>query len=81
MALRSKKAVITLAGVLFVGALVLVPRLGTEFAPELEEGTINIRVTLAPSSNLETALEVAPKLEKILMSFPNHLRTQPHWTS
>ncbi|NWO01376.1 MAG: efflux RND transporter permease subunit [Idiomarinaceae bacterium] len=70
VALRSKKAVITLAGVLFVGALVLVPRLGTEFAPELEEGTINIRVTLAPSSNLETALEVAPKLEKILMSFP-----------
>jgi cobalt-zinc-cadmium resistance protein CzcA len=70
VALRSKKAVITLASVLFVGALVLVPRLGTEFAPELEEGTINIRVTLAPSSNLETALEVAPKLEKILMSFP-----------
>lgn len=70
IALGSKKAVIALAGVLFVGALMLVPRLGTEFAPELEEGTINIRVTLAPSSNLETALEVAPKLEKILMSFP-----------
>ena len=69
-ALRSKKLIVSVAAVLFVGALLLVPRLGTEFAPELEEGTINIRVTLAPSSNLETALEVAPKLEKILMSFP-----------
>ena len=69
-ALHSKKLIVSVAAVLFVGALLLVPRLGTEFAPELEEGTINIRVTLAPSSNLETALEVAPKLEKILMSFP-----------
>jgi cobalt-zinc-cadmium resistance protein CzcA len=69
-ALAGKKVVITLASVLFVGALLLVPRLGTEFAPELEEGTINIRVTLAPSSNLETALAVAPKLEQVLMAFP-----------
>ncbi|RDK82500.1 UNVERIFIED_ORG: cobalt-zinc-cadmium resistance protein CzcA [Idiomarina abyssalis] len=69
-ALHSKKLIVSVAAILFIGALLLVPRLGTEFAPELEEGTINIRVTLAPSSNLETALEVAPKLEKILMSFP-----------
>jgi cobalt-zinc-cadmium resistance protein CzcA len=38
--------------------------------PELEEGTINLRVTLAPSSSLDTALEVAPKLEAMLMEFP-----------
>ena len=38
--------------------------------PELEEGTINLRVTLAPSSSLDTALEVAPKLEAKLMEFP-----------
>ena len=48
----------------------LVPQLGTEFAPELEEGTINLRVTLAPSASLDTALQVAPKLEQILLSFP-----------
>merc|ERR1712000_756116 len=40
------------------------------FVPELEEGTINLRVTLAPSSSLDTALEVAPKLEAKLMEFP-----------
>ena len=53
-----------------VAAGVVLPRLGTEFVPELEEGTINLRVTLAPSSSLDTALEVSPKLENILMGFP-----------
>jgi cobalt-zinc-cadmium resistance protein CzcA len=48
----------------------MVPFLGTEFVPELEEGTINVRVTLAPSSSLDTALEVAQKLEHQLMMFP-----------
>lgn len=45
-------------------------QIGTEFVPELEEGTINLRVTLAPSASLETALDVAPKLERILLTFP-----------
>jgi len=51
-------------------AIYTVPKIGTEFVPELEEGTINIRVTLAPSSSLNTALLVAPKLEKMLLEFP-----------
>lgn len=51
-------------------ALWLLPRLGTEFVPELEEGTINLRTTLAPSTSMETALEVAPKLEAMLLEFP-----------
>lgn len=44
-------------------------RLGTEFVPELEEGTLNIRVTLVPSASLETALGVAERLEAALMDF------------
>ena len=55
---------------LLLGALLLLPRLGSEFVPELEEGTINLRVTLAPSSSLNTALSVAPKLEAMLLAFP-----------
>ncbi|TMO91398.1 CusA/CzcA family heavy metal efflux RND transporter, partial [Pseudoalteromonas sp. S3178] len=45
-------------------------KIGTEFVTELEEGTINLRVTLAPSASLETALNVAPELEKMLLTFP-----------
>ncbi|HEA16494.1 MAG TPA: efflux RND transporter permease subunit [Pseudoalteromonas prydzensis] len=69
-AMTARKTVIAIAGVLVVVAGVLLPQLGTEFVPELEEGTINLRVTLAPSASLDTALTVAPKLEAILLEFP-----------
>jgi cobalt-zinc-cadmium resistance protein CzcA len=67
------KLVIVSALSLFLFTLALVPRLGTEFVPELEEGTLNIRVTLSPSASLETALELTPKLEAMLLSFPEVL--------
>lgn len=68
--LASPKVVIFSALLLFAMSIVLVPRLGTEFVPELEEGTINLRVTLAPTASLGTSLDVAPKLEAILLEFP-----------
>ncbi|MEW8149552.1 MAG: CusA/CzcA family heavy metal efflux RND transporter [Candidatus Thiodiazotropha endolucinida] len=70
MALKASWLVVTIALLLFTAAIVLLPRLGTEFVPELEEGTLNIRTTLAPSTSLETALSVSHKLEAILMRFP-----------
>ena len=70
LALAAKWLVVAIALALFAGAIALVPQLGTEFVPELEEGTINLRVTLAPSASLDTALGVAAKLEERLMAFP-----------
>ena len=72
-ALARRKRVVFSAVALFAASLALVPFLGTEFVPELEEGTLNIRVTLAPSSSLETSLRVAEKLEARLMIFPEVL--------
>ena len=69
-AMGHSKMVVGVAAVMVIAAALVLPRLGTEFVPELEEGTINLRVTLAPSSSLDTALEVAPKLEAKLMEFP-----------
>ncbi len=69
-ALQKKSLVIKTSIGLFVASLILVPFLGTEFVPELEEGTINIRVTLAPSSSMNTALKVADQMERVLMRFP-----------
>ncbi|OUS00596.1 cytochrome-c peroxidase [Gammaproteobacteria bacterium 42_54_T18] len=69
-ALENTKVVIGSTIVLLASALLLLPQLGTEFVPELEEGTINLRATLAPSSSLETAVDVAPKLEAMLLEFP-----------
>ena len=69
-ALENKRLVVISSIVLFIGSLILVPFLGTEFVPELEEGTLNIRTTLAPSSSLATSLKVASKIEASLLSFP-----------
>ena len=72
-ALERRRLVVGTALGLFAASLALVPFLGTEFVPELEEGTINVRVTLAPSSSLDTALGVAQKLEQQVMTFPEAL--------
>ncbi|WP_417624434.1 efflux RND transporter permease subunit [Paremcibacter congregatus] len=72
-ALARGRRVMSAAGIIFVLSMGLVPYLGTEFVPELEEGTLNIRVTLAPSSSLDTSLEVAKVLEGRLMTFPEVL--------
>lgn len=69
-ALQRRSLVVGTALVLFAASIALVPFLGTEFVPELEEGTANVRVTLAPSSSLDTALDVAAKLEEVVMTFP-----------
>ncbi|MDG1858791.1 MAG: CusA/CzcA family heavy metal efflux RND transporter [Emcibacteraceae bacterium] len=71
--LDNTKKVIALSILFFIFTLTLVPFLGTEFVPELEEGTLNIRVTLAPSTSLNTAIDVAKVLEGKLMNFPEVL--------
>ena len=69
-ALKQRKLVAGGALLMFLGTVALVPSLGTEFVPELEEGTLNIRVTLAPTSSLNTSLNVAAKLEQRLLEVP-----------
>ena len=70
VALNNTKSVVIASVVLLILAMITIPQIGTEFVPELEEGTINLRATLAPSASLETALSVAPVLEEKLMKFP-----------
>lgn len=69
--LRQRKATVGTAIALAVAAISSLPFIGSEFVPELEEGTINVRVTLAPSSSLDTALTLAPKMERVIVeNFP-----------
>jgi len=70
-ALNARKKVIAGAAIAFVSTIAIVPFLGTEFVPELEEGTLAIRVTLAPSSSLSYAKDMGEKLERVLIeNFP-----------
>jgi cobalt-zinc-cadmium resistance protein CzcA len=68
--LKRRSWVVIGATLAVAAAVSIIPKLGTEFVPELEEGTINLRVTLSPSANMDSALSVAPKLEKELLAFP-----------
>ncbi|MHC4220774.1 MAG: efflux RND transporter permease subunit [Planctomycetota bacterium] len=60
-----------LVGVLiaFVLSVSLMPLLGTEFIPTLEEGSILIGVTMAPSISLEKGTEVIGVLERKIIAF------------
>lgn len=69
--IRHRLAAVGLAlGLLAVGAAV-VPRLGSEFTPALEEGDILLRTTMAPSISLSEARATMTRLEqRILDTFP-----------
>jgi len=69
-ALGHRKTIVGSAAALFVGALALVPLLGTEFVPILEEGTLGMRITLAPSVNMPTSVALSQKIEAKLMEIP-----------
>ncbi len=63
--------VIVLAGVFvaFFASLLVVPYLGTEFIPTLEEGSILVGVTMAPSISLEKATQTVQVLERKIAAF------------
>lgn len=67
--LRFKLMVLVATIVIFILTLLLIPRLGTEFIPTLEEGALQINVTMAPSISLVKATETIMKLERIIMEF------------
>jgi heavy metal efflux system protein len=69
-AIRRRKSVIALALGAFAASAAAVPFLGAEFIPTLEEGSILIGVTMAPSTSLERGTATIMKLEREIMKFP-----------
>ncbi|MDX9978560.1 MAG: efflux RND transporter permease subunit, partial [Lentisphaeria bacterium] len=67
--LRLKWPVVALGAAAFAASLLAVPHLGTEFIPTLEEGSIMIGVTMAPSISLEKGTETVMKMERAIMAF------------
>lgn len=68
--LRHRVTVIVTAVAALGASLVVLPFLGTEFVPELDEGTLSIRVTMNPSISLEESLRIGAQLEKKLSKYP-----------
>ncbi len=69
-ALRFRWVVIAVSLVALSAALATLPLLGTEFIPELDEGTMTIRVTMNPSISLDESKRIGRRLEKKLLKYP-----------
>jgi len=61
-----RAAVVLALSLMIIGGLVL-PQLGSEFTPTLQEGTLVLRLTMAPSIALTESTEVALRVERRLM--------------
>ena len=69
-ALRNRGAVLTAAAIIFIGALALVPRMGTEFMPPLNEGSLLFMPSLVPATALSEVKRVMAWQDQVLASFP-----------
>jgi cobalt-zinc-cadmium resistance protein CzcA len=69
-AMRFKRTTLSIAVAVFVATLFIVPRLGTEFLPQLDEGAIAINCVRLPSASLDGSVAVGTLMEKKLRTFP-----------
>jgi cobalt-zinc-cadmium resistance protein CzcA len=61
----------TLASMLVLGgSLLLLPAIGDEFMPHLDEGALWIRATMPYTISFEESRKIAPQVRQILRSFP-----------
>lgn len=75
-AVRWRGAVVVGAAVFFVATASLFPRLGSEFLPKLDEGAITINPGYLPGISVETAIERASLVERvILQKFPSEVQS------
>jgi len=69
-ALRRKKTVLGIAVASLAGSLALLPSLGSEFLPELNEGAVWVNVTLPTSVSVSEAQEMVKKVRNAIRKFP-----------
>ena len=68
--LRHRFLVLGMMGGLLAFTIVLVPTLGGEFMPPLEEGNLWIRAVLPRTVSLREAARMAPRLREVIASIP-----------
>jgi cobalt-zinc-cadmium resistance protein CzcA len=72
--LRNRIATVFLCGAVFAASLLLIPGIGAEFMPHLDEGALWIRATTPYSISFEEASKLSPQIRNILLSFPQVTR-------
>ncbi len=60
----------TVSAILLALSLLLVPRIGAEFMPQMDEGALWVRATMPYTISFDEAARITPKIRQILGSFP-----------
>jgi heavy metal efflux system protein len=58
------------SAILLAGSLLLIPRIGAEFMPHLDEGALWVRATMPYTISFDESAKIAPKVRELLRSFP-----------
>ena len=68
--LGHRKAFLTIPAIILISSLAIAPRIGREFMPPLDEGSILFMPVMRPSVSLTEAIRVIQIQDKIIESFP-----------
>jgi len=68
--MKKRKPVLAAAGLFLVLSLIIIPRLGTEFIPIMDEGAFDMDVSLLPGVSLDKAMEINKLVGEKLKTFP-----------
>jgi cobalt-zinc-cadmium resistance protein CzcA len=64
------KSTLLVATIIFVSTLLLIPFIGGEFLPHLDEGALWVRATMPYTISFEDAAKFAPQIRNILNQYP-----------
>lgn len=69
-ALLNRKRVILISVAAFIASLALLPFIGKEFMPVLQEGHLTIQLIRLPGISLQESIKMEKKFHKVLLTFP-----------
>jgi len=67
---KHRRKVFALTFLIFASGVGLLPFMGREYIPYLEEGTLHLRATLDPNISLEETVSITTSIEKTLKGIP-----------
>jgi cobalt-zinc-cadmium resistance protein CzcA len=68
--LRHRAATLVVCIAIFAASLLLVPLIGAEFMPHLDEGSLWIRATMPYTISFDEASKLGPQVREMLLGFP-----------
>ncbi|HEY0515344.1 MAG TPA: CusA/CzcA family heavy metal efflux RND transporter, partial [Thermoanaerobaculia bacterium] len=68
--LRHPWGTTAVSALLLIGSLLLVPGIGAEFMPHLDEGALWVRANMPSTISFEEAAKTSPQVRAVLRSFP-----------